>query len=186
MGSTIYSLRSFAMYAGNRTLVTSWLPLYFAAPMIGALLGQLFYVLLRAGFVSPSAPTADISPYGFAAIAGLGGLFSAQALEKLKSVFEEIFTKLAEHSDPVVQPPTISDISPTHAKEGNAVTITGTGLAKVNRVVFFDGIPAVLVGQATDTSLTVNVPHGAAKGPIGIYDTAGMKAESPGDFTVDP
>jgi hypothetical protein len=154
-------------------------------PVVGAMLGQLFYVILRAGLISPSTPTTDVSPYGFAAIAALGGLYSAQALEKLKTVFETIFAKMPEHSDPIVQSLTISDMSPSHAKVGDTITITGTGLSKVNRVAFFDNVPALPAAQQSDTSLKVIVPQGTATGPIAVWDTSGEHAVSSSDFTVD-
>ncbi len=125
----------------------------------------------------------DISPYGFAAIAGLGGLYSAQALEKLKTVFEVLFAKVTDHSDPIGQTLTVSDAQPRHAAVGAPVTITGTGLSKVSRACFSSGVSAVL-GAQSDTTLIVTVPAGAATGPITLFDTTGNSVNSP-DFTVD-
>jgi hypothetical protein len=136
--------------------------------------------------VSTSAPTTDVNAYGVAAIAGLAGLFSAQALEKLKAVFEVFFAKVPpDHSDPVVPSMSITDLSPTHAKVGEKLKITGTGLSKVNSVVFSKNISAVPDPKPADTSLTVAVPEGAATGPVTVSDTTGTQAKSPKDFTVD-
>jgi len=185
IGGTLYSLRSFVMFVGNRTLIRSWLPLYFGMPVVGALLGQIFYVVLRAGLVSPSAPSTDVSPYGFTAIAGLGGLFAGQALEKLKDIFEVVFTPIPPNKDPVASL-TVGAVSPTHAKVGDTITITGAGLSKVNRVTFFDNVTALPAAQQSDTNLKVIVPQGAVTGPIAVSDTSGEHAVSSSDFTVDP
>jgi hypothetical protein len=153
-------------------------------PVVGALLGQIFYVVLRAGLVSPSAPSTDVSPYGFTAIAGLGGLFAGQALEKLKNIFEVVFTTIPPNKDKVVSL-TVGAVSPTHAKVGDTITITGTGLSKVNRVAFFDNVAALPAAQQSDTNLKVIVPQGAVTGPIAASDTSGEHAVSSSDFTVD-
>jgi len=48
--------------------------------------GCRFLCCCRGGFFSPQATVKEISPFGFAALAGLVGLFSDQALEKLKQL----------------------------------------------------------------------------------------------------
>jgi hypothetical protein len=81
---------------------------------------------------------------------------------------------------------TVGAVSPTHAKAGETITITGAGLSKVNRVAFFDNIAALPAAQQSDTNLKVIVPQGAATGPIAVSDTSGEHAVSSSDFTVDP
>jgi hypothetical protein len=67
LGSYIHLATSFADYLGNRQFVKSWGWWYILRPFIG------------------------MSPYGIAAIAGLAGLFSKQATDKLREVFENLF-----------------------------------------------------------------------------------------------
>jgi hypothetical protein len=43
LGSLVHALRSFYWYVGNRDLVMSWLAVYILLPVIGALLGLIFY-----------------------------------------------------------------------------------------------------------------------------------------------
>lgn len=91
LGAFIHSATSFATYVGNRQLIRSWAWWYGLRPFIGMALGLIVYFLLRGGFLSPQAQSSAISPYGVAAISGLAGLFSKQASDKLKEVFEQIF-----------------------------------------------------------------------------------------------
>ena len=183
LGGTIYALRSFAMFTGNRTLVTSWLPLYISSPVIGAMLGQLLYLVFRAGFLSPAASTTDVSPYGFAAIAALGGLYAGQALEKLKVVFETLLTKVPTQKDPI-QATKITDIAPHQASVGSTITITGSGLASVTRVTFTPNVETAPTGKPTDTAVTVLVPPNAQTGHVIVSDPSGTQAVSPGELTV--
>lgn len=185
IGGTIYALRSMAMFAGNRTLVWSWMPLYAAMPLVGGLLGQVFYFLLRAGFLSPSTPTSDVSPYGFATVAALAGLFAGQALEKLKNVFEQIFAKIPDQANPVV-PLTITNFSPAHAKFGDPIQIFGTGLSRVTLVTFGGNVTALPGGGGTDTTIAVRIPPGATDGPITVSGSGGLSASANRDFKVDP
>jgi hypothetical protein len=99
LGGSVAAIRSLGVYVGSRTLFRSWIPFYFFKPLVGALLATIMYLLLRAGLFSPSASNAQVSPYGFAAIGALVGLFSDQASEKLKRVAEELFTR------PYTEPP---------------------------------------------------------------------------------
>ncbi len=192
IGGTIYAIRSFAMFAGNRTLVWSWMPLYFGMPIVGALLGQVFYLILRAGFLSPTTPTSDISPYGFAAVAALGGLFAAQALEKLRAVFEQIFAKVPDNKDPLNPdggdsgqgaPVSIGTLTTAAGRVGQTITIPGKGLSQVTSVTFGGNVSAQPGAASSDTDLTVTVPAGAATGRISVSYPGGS-ATSPGDFTV--
>jgi len=46
---------------------------------------------VRGGLIGGSTGADALSPYGVAAIAGLAGLFSKQATDKLREVFENLF-----------------------------------------------------------------------------------------------
>lgn len=93
LGSLVHTLRSASWYIGNREFVRSWLAFYILLPFVGATLGLVFYLVIRGGFFSPQATVQQTSPFGFAALSGLVGMFSEQAVRKLKQVFE---TLLAE------------------------------------------------------------------------------------------
>lgn len=91
LGSYVHSTTSFSDYVGNRKLVRSWAWWYILRPLIGISLALVLYFVIRAGFFSPSAEVEATSPYGFAAIAGLVGMFSKQATDKLSELFDTLF-----------------------------------------------------------------------------------------------
>lgn len=91
LGSYVHASTSFVTYVGNRDLRTSWVWWYLLRTFIGIALALLFYFALRGGFFAQEASAADVNPYGIAALAGLTGLFSKQATDKLKEVFDTLF-----------------------------------------------------------------------------------------------
>lgn len=107
LGSMVHALRSFYWYVGNRDFVVSWIPLYLLRPVVGMTLAVVFYLVIRGGFFSPSAETAAVNPLSFTALAGLVGMFSEQAVLKLKSIAETVF----------VEPPQGEDAKPQEAAD---------------------------------------------------------------------
>jgi len=99
LGGMVHALRSLYWYIGNRDLVHSWLAMYVLLPFVGAVLGLVFYLVVRGGFFSPQAGAEQTSPYGFAALAALVGVFSEQAVLKLKQVAETLLTKTQKGED---------------------------------------------------------------------------------------
>lgn len=93
LGGLIHTIRSLSWYIGNRDFRWSWVPFNLLLPAVGALGGTVFYLILRAGLFSPSTSVDQASPFGFAAVAVLVGLFSEQALEKLKQVASNFFAE---------------------------------------------------------------------------------------------
>jgi Subtilase family len=86
--------------------------------------------------------------------------------------------------------PTITGFSPSHAKVGAFVTVTGSNFGPGTRVFFIDsGLAAheaTPVNVLTANSLSVKVPVGTAPGgaAIRVQNAAGSSAK--GGFTVDP
>ena len=93
LGSLVHCLRSVYWYIGNRSLIKSWMAMYFMMPFAGAALALVFYLLVRGGFFSPQSSFQQTSPFGFAAFAALIGMFSSQAVLKLKDVAEVLLSK---------------------------------------------------------------------------------------------
>jgi hypothetical protein len=93
LGGLVHTLRSLYWYVGNRELVLSWMIKYILLPFVGTTLALVFYFVIRAGFFTPGAKVEHASPYGFAALAGLVGMFSEQAVLKLKEMAETLLTK---------------------------------------------------------------------------------------------
>ena len=82
----------------------------------------------------------------------------------------------------LLQPPTITNISPSIGSVGSEVTITGTNLAGTTTVEFH-GTTATIFTVMSATSITVTVPNGATTGKISIM-TPGGTVSSAMDFTV--
>ena len=103
LGSLIHALRSVYWYVGNRKLIWSWIGKYLMLPFAGSALAVVFYLVIRGGFFSPQAGFGNTSPFGFAAMAALVGLFSEQAVLKLQEVAETVLTKPAAGANPMPQ-----------------------------------------------------------------------------------
>jgi hypothetical protein len=171
LGALVHALRSLYWYVGNRTFLRSWLLFYAIVPFVGASLGVLVYVVLRGGLISPQASSADVSPFGFAAVAGLVGLFTQESARKLLQVFEVILTpaeKGSEHTPPRNEPTEIAfeSFSPTSGPPGTEVVLLGRGFAGVGAVTFGD-VPAAVQSVAA-SEIVVTVPAGATSAPIRI------------------
>jgi hypothetical protein len=93
LGGLVHDMRSYRWYVGNRQFVGSWIPFYVIQPFAGAALAILFYYVIRGGFFSPTAGSGEVNSFGFIALGGLIGLFSEQAILKLKAVSETVFVK---------------------------------------------------------------------------------------------
>lgn len=96
LGSYVHAATSFVTYTGTRSFVDSWTWWYILRPCIGMALALVFYLVIRGGFLALSN-TSDteidlLSLYGMTGIAGLVGLCSKQASDKLREVFDSLFT----------------------------------------------------------------------------------------------
>ncbi|HWN43652.1 MAG TPA: IPT/TIG domain-containing protein [Thermoanaerobaculia bacterium] len=188
LGGLAHSLRSFYWYAGNRKLVLSWAGFYITLPILGAALATVFYVVVRGGFFSPQSEISDTSPFGFAAMAALIGMFTEQATEKLKEITETFFSKAPtgkDQAEPSPAAPTVSAVSPVQGTSTDRVTITGSGFAQ-GATVTFGGEPASNIQVAADgASLTADPPAAAVLGAVDVEVTNpdGKKGSLAGGFT---
>jgi len=100
LGSYIHASTSFVSYVGNKSLVMSWAWWYILRPFIGIALALVFYFVIRGGLLAGGSNARDVSVFGITAIAGLVGMFSKQATDKLNEVFNNLFsTKSGEGDD---------------------------------------------------------------------------------------
>jgi len=137
--------------------------------LTGAILAVIFYFVVRGGFFSPQSDFSQTSPFGFAALSALVGLFSPQATLKLKEIAETIFSKPAAGSDNKPQEsssqaptskPSVTSVTPTSGVAKDSVVISGTGFSD-GAVVKFGGVVAQ-ISSSTATSITAVVPENAA------------------------
>jgi hypothetical protein len=99
VGSMITTILGYLKHASQqRDFKLSFVPWYFARPLIGVLLGVVFYFVLKGGLLVTvgQASASDINVYGLGALAALVGLFSKNAVEKLRDVFSTLFTSEAD------------------------------------------------------------------------------------------
>jgi hypothetical protein len=131
LGSVIHTATSFSDFVGNRRMFTSWVAWYVLRPLIGSSLALLTYFALRGGFLNGNGESSNVNPYGITALGGFAGLFSKQATDKLREVFETLFRvseKLgdAERKDDLSNPaPVIKGLDPKSVRAGT----TGLTLA---------------------------------------------------------
>jgi IPT/TIG domain len=137
LGSFIHTATSFGDYVGNETLARSWMWWYILRPFIGMTLATVFYLVVRGGFLTTG--TGGINPFGIAALAGLVGMFSKQAADKLNEVFNTLFRTApgegdSKRKDDLTNPvPMITDLEPKEVEAGTGnvmVTIKGVGFAQ--------------------------------------------------------
>jgi hypothetical protein len=175
LGSIVHSLRSLYWYVGNRALVLSWLLMYVMLPFVGSSLALVFYFVIRGGFFSPQSSFEQTSPFGFAAFSALIGMFSQQAVLKLRDVADTLLVKPPPGEDTKAQdpdaaeqiettetkaaaPPAITAVAPNTVTAGATdvpVVITGSNF-KENSVVLVNGVPHGIESR-TDTTVTVHL-----------------------------
>ena len=199
IGATVFIAVSFSDYVGNRRFAKSWVWFYLVRLFVGPALAIIFYFTLRGGFLATSSSGSDINAYGVAAMAGLVGLFSKQAGDKLHQVFDALFQVDPSHGDAargdgVSNPaPTISGIEPqlTTTAETLTFTVQGTGfiessMVSVGRSV--DGEQPTLVqrgtsfGSDTELEVTLLIDDVAQPGQLWIAVTN----PAPGGGTAGP
>lgn len=66
----------------------------------------ILYFAVRGGLITGNAGAQNLSLYGVAAVAGSAGMFSKQATDKLREVFETLFktTQPPERADELKKP----------------------------------------------------------------------------------
>lgn len=96
LGASIHMGTSFAFFAGKSELAASWLWWYLLRPFIGAALGTILYLIVRGLLFSTAAEAKAVNLFGILAFAGLAGMFSKQAIEWLRQVFDQMFRRLSD------------------------------------------------------------------------------------------
>jgi hypothetical protein len=157
LGGLLHSTRSFAWYVGHSSLKWRWVPYEILTVFTGAGLATIIYVVIRGGIVSGKGSAADINPYGFAAIGGIVGLFSEQALEMLRRVASDFFAEAPKGADSVPDQTSVSTSTAT-------VTATATVAETAAQA------PGVQTGDATAITATT-VTLGGTVSPNGDTTT---------------
>jgi len=96
LGACIHMATSFTLFAGKSELTANWLWWYLLRPPIGAALGTILYLVIRGVMFSTSADSRAVNLFGVLAFSGLAGMFSKQAIEWLRQVFDQMFRRLSD------------------------------------------------------------------------------------------
>jgi hypothetical protein len=170
LGALVHAIRSLSWYVGNRQAVWSWSAMYFMLPFLGAGIAFIFYLVIRGGFFSPTSTVTDTSPFGFAALAALIGMFTEPAVVKLRKVATTILEPPEQGKDHVGPAPKLTEISPKQGLVGGGETVTITGENFASDVeVSFGGLAAE-VTSSSPKSITVTTPA-HAKGKVDVVVT---------------
>jgi len=95
VGGSISAIIAFLKHASElKDFRVSYLPWYLLRPVLGALLGVVGFFCVKGGLLValPGTQGEDFNDYGLAAICSLIGLFSKNALEKLREIAHVVFT----------------------------------------------------------------------------------------------
>jgi len=179
VGSLVHTLTSFGDYVGNRRLSVSWMWWFVLRTPIGIALALVSYLILRGGLIAPTLQAAKdgdlqgatvlLNPYGIAAFAALAGMFSRQATDKLREVFETLFTaqRAVPRSEPLRGKPAIT-VEPNKLARGNpqVLTVTGRGFDKSIKATIGGNPRDVQWINDTEFKLTVLAEDVAKTGKI--------------------
>lgn len=189
LGSFIHAATSFGDFVGNKRLTTNWLWWYILKPFIGTMLAALFYLCVRGGFLSGATQADNINLYGITALAGMVGMFSKQATDKLSEVFDTMFKTTAgdlKRKEGLDNPvPVLSGSEPARlAPRARDVVITLTGKGFVN------GSVVQINGSARTTTFRDSTHLSAALQDADVAREGQLKVTvvnpAPGGGTSDP
>jgi hypothetical protein len=171
LGSYVHTATSFADYVGNGRLMLSWLWWYILRIFVGVALALLFYFAVRGGFFASQAANSSVNPFGIAALSGLVGLFSKQATDKLREVFDTLFRTAPgqgdeQRRDSIGNPrPKVVGVEPpiiTAGSETATIQLRGEGFVPESQVRISQfGSDIVLERKSTfvaSTELSVVLP----------------------------
>lgn len=128
IGSYVPTAMSLAGFWGNRSFRQRWVPWYLLRAPIGVALGLVFYFVIRGGLLTGESSITDANPFGILAIAAMAGMFSHEAAEKLKQVFDAALgTGKAPSSDAMITGPIIKSIEPAAVPAGVDVKVVIKG-----------------------------------------------------------
>ncbi|HSR53174.1 MAG TPA: hypothetical protein VLV83_20310 [Acidobacteriota bacterium] len=96
VGACISTILAYLQHASEKTdFKLSYAPWYVGRPLMGLMLGLVFYFLLKGGFLATVNATggqvSDFNDWGLAGVSALVGLFTKNAVEKLREVFQTLF-----------------------------------------------------------------------------------------------
>lgn len=153
LGAFVHGATSLADFIGNNSFNKNWAWFYLLRPVIGMALALVFYFVIRGGFLTTSGGAGDINPYGIAALAGLVGMFSKQATDKLSEVFSTLF-KSSEGGDKLRTGSLEGDKTVTVSKVDppQIIAVTGSPTITLTGTNFVSGATVQANGTVLETT----------------------------------
>ena len=99
VGGSVSTLLAFLKHASEeKNFELAYLPWYIARPLLGLLLGLITFFLVKGGLLAtlPEIAGKDFNNLGLAGLGSLVGMFSKNAVEKLREVFHTLFSTNAD------------------------------------------------------------------------------------------
>jgi hypothetical protein len=183
LGSFVHGATSLADYIGNDNFNKNWTWFYLLRPAIGMSLALVFYFVIRGGFLTTSGGAKDINPFGIAALAGLVGMFSKQATDKLSEVFTTLFKASAGEGDDKRSgsllekgAPTVTSVAPPSLSvgvTGQSLTIIGSNFDEKSIVFLNNTAQSTTFVDATKLTVAVDTAM------VGSFGTLMLKVVNP-------
>ena len=167
--------------------------MYLLVPISGAATAVVFYLVLIGGLFSASGIQSGTNPAGFMALGALVGLFSQQAVLKLKDIAETMFTKPPAGANAVSPqpskagglPPRIDAIAPSTVAPGKrTLTLTGSNFDATTKVTVVDAAGTATTVTAADvqvisgTSLTFQTALAGGDSTISVTSGSGLHSNT--------
>jgi hypothetical protein len=188
LGSFVHAATSLADYIGNDNFNKNWTWFYLLRPAIGMSLALVFYFVIRGGFLTTSGGAKDINPFGIAALAGLVGMFSKQATDKLSEVFSTLFKASVGEGDDKrsgslheENAPKISSVTPPSLSAGVAgqsLTIIGSNFTEKSIAHLNNTAQNTTFVDATKLTVPVDIALVASVGSLTLKVVNPAKGES--------
>lgn len=197
LGATLHAMRSLVWYFGNKTLVRSWTLLYVLLPFMGGLVAAAFYLILRAGLWKPEQSGTTMVVVG---IAILVGVFSEQAIAKLKAITEALLTEAPKGANqappappaapaPGVQAPakSLASVAPGSGsvQGGDLIFLAGQGFAESDKVTL-DKQPAVSRYISATSLAAVTPAHPPGRVDVTVTDIQQTSRTLPRAYLYTP
>lgn len=139
-GASLHLARSYTYFRGMGKFDDRWSAWYLLRIPMGMALALLFYFVARAGLFTGSSFTDKNAPesanyFGFAALAGLTGMFAKQATGKLEETFNTLFGTSDDDTRPrPVLSPFTSPVKMGASASEREVTVAGSGFRRSSTV----------------------------------------------------
>lgn len=98
LGSYIHAATSFSTYIGNRDFKPSWYWWYWLRLPIGAVVALTSYLLIKGSILVMQTGTVSLRPFCVMGFAALAGMFSKQAVDKLRELFDILFRNVIDET----------------------------------------------------------------------------------------